>query len=143
MMIFNGPDRAVRAIKVALKAQWIMTHILEPKARTQWQAVSSKDIKLRCVTGIDVGEVTSVKAGIKTASDLVWVGRAPNLAAKLSGVRDREYGTVITADTHKQMMEYCNGRFARRAPDATWHEHTFSFVGLKVDVLCSYSELAP
>ncbi|MGB6659152.1 MAG: hypothetical protein WBE90_08670, partial [Xanthobacteraceae bacterium] len=42
-------------------------------------------------TGIDTSEVLVVRAGIRNNNDLIWVGSAPNVTAKLSALREAPY----------------------------------------------------
>ena len=41
-----------------------------------------------------------MRGGVRDNSDLVWVGRAPNLAAKLSALRVDGYPTWITGTVY-------------------------------------------
>ena len=50
---------------------------------------------------------------MRNDNDLVWVGRAPNVAAKLSGIREGNYPTFITGDVYDKLMadvKVTNGR---------------------------------
>ena len=51
--------------------------------------------------GVDSSELLVVKTGIRTANDLVWVGRAANYAAKLSS--RRAPATHITPEVYDQL----------------------------------------
>jgi adenylate cyclase len=44
---------------------------------------------LEYCAGADSGEAWAVRGGARNNNDLVWVGRAPNLAAKLSALREK------------------------------------------------------
>ena len=54
--------------------------------------------------GIDRSLVYISRAGIRMNNDLIWVGRAPNIAAKLSGVRNG-YSTLITETVYNTMLD--------------------------------------
>ena len=46
--------------------------------------------------GIDASSVQVARAGLRNDNDLIGVGRAPNIAAKLNAVRYESYNTLIT-----------------------------------------------
>jgi hypothetical protein len=41
-----------------------------------------------------------VRAGIRNNNDLIWIGRAPNVAAKLSGLRETDYRSYISGTVY-------------------------------------------
>jgi hypothetical protein len=43
--------------------------------------------------------------GIRNSNDLVWVGRAPNIAAKLSSFREAGFASYITADVFAKLND--------------------------------------
>ena len=46
-----------------------------------------------------------MRAGIRNNNDLIWVGRAPNIAAKLSGIRELGFSSYITADVFTRLND--------------------------------------
>lgn len=60
--------------------------------------------QLKQVVGIDTGELFVTRIGVRKDSDLVWVGRAANYAAKLCSLND-EYSIYITSKVYDSMGE--------------------------------------
>jgi len=54
--------------------------------------------------GIDRSRIYASRAGIRNNNDLIWVGRAPNIAAKLSSFRNG-FHTLITSDVYNVMLD--------------------------------------
>jgi adenylate cyclase len=52
--------------------------------------------------GIDTGEALVVRGGIRNNSDLIAIGAAPNVAAKLSSIRDK-YSIYATEEAYLPM----------------------------------------
>jgi class 3 adenylate cyclase len=46
----------------------------------------------------------AVRTGIRNNNDLVWIGRAPNVAAKLSAIREG-YASIISESVFSAMNE--------------------------------------
>lgn len=97
MAVFIGDSRFDCAARCGLKMSWAFLNVVKPKLETAYP----KDLAgftLAYTTGIDAGPIWAVRGGVRNDSDLVWVGRAPNLGAKLSamktGVRTYITGTV-------------------------------------------------
>lgn len=45
------------------------------------------------------------RAGVRNKNDLIWVGQAANVAAKLSTRRESPYNTCITADVYNYLLD--------------------------------------
>lgn len=111
MGIFVGDNKRNIATKTALQINWLVSQCISPiiKERlkdqtTQW--------KMTHGVGVDVGEALITRAGVRNATgetthnDLISVGRAPNIAAKLSAIRDLGAGSiVVTNDVHSYLKE--------------------------------------
>jgi adenylate cyclase len=94
MGIFIGDDAASRAARVALEIKWVIDNVVQPKVVSQFQSIKSSGWVMRNGTGVDISEALMVRGGVRNNSDLVSVGDAPNIAAKLSEYRS--YRTYIT-----------------------------------------------
>jgi class 3 adenylate cyclase len=94
MAVFMGNHKNTVAARCALKINWAFSKIVKPKILDAYGPKLS-NYTLSYGSGLDVGEVWAIRGGVRNDSDLVWVGRAPNLGAKLSGIRDG-YATHIT-----------------------------------------------
>lgn len=99
MGIFIGDGKETRAGRAALAISgyvkkmrlWVPSDISSLKS-SEWEVNHG--------VGIDVGKALIVRAGIREYADIVSIGRAPNVAAKLSAIRD---GYAIRA-THEAYM---------------------------------------
>jgi len=107
MGIFIGGYKNTNATKAALKINHSFTNILKPKLLAQYPKLEEGGFKLNYGSGIDTGTVLAVRGGVRGSNDLVWVGRGPNIAAKLSNLRDGLFKTYITGDVHKQLNDEC------------------------------------
>jgi len=88
MGIFAGPDRQDRAVRAALKINLAIDHMLDDDVRLKVPALAEAGWHVRSMTGIASGEALLVRAGVRNNSDMISIGIAPNLAAKLSDLRD-------------------------------------------------------
>lgn len=110
MAVFIVNDKNSRAARCALKINWAFSKIVKPKLENAY-AAKLGGYELSYASGIDTGEVWAVRGGVRNNSDLVWVGRAPNLAAKLSGIRDGLNRTWITGGVYDRLE--CASKFSR------------------------------
>lgn len=96
MGVFIGDNKNNKATLCALKMGYVVSEIINPAFSNNLVAPELKKFKMSHCVGIDCSNVTVVKAGIAGSNDLIWVGRAPNLAAKLSEQRYQNYTTYIS-----------------------------------------------
>jgi class 3 adenylate cyclase len=75
----NAATRLIRA-----RVSWAVSQIIKPKFQAKWP-----DLKWTMAhgIGIDTGEAMLVRGGVHGDNDIISVGSAPNVAAKLSEVR--------------------------------------------------------
>ncbi len=73
--------------------------ILNPKVREQYPNLPA-NFSIKQAVGIDTSPLFVARTGIRGANDLVWVGRAANIAAKLCSLREGDYATYITNDVY-------------------------------------------
>lgn len=99
MGIFVGSDRFSAAARAALKINWATSQMVEPAIKAHWKDQTSvQALQIRHTVGIDASKVFAARTGARGNNDIVWVGRAPNYAAKLATWRDPRMPTLITAD---------------------------------------------
>jgi adenylate cyclase len=84
MAIFIGSAKNSNAVTAGLKLNWALDEVINPAIQAKW--ADFKWVMTHGV-GIDSGEAMIVRGGVRGHNDLVSVGRAPNVAAKLSEVR--------------------------------------------------------
>ena len=82
MAIYTGKDKETRAVRTALKINYAVNQIINPAIKERG---ANPRYLVKQVVGIDTSRLFVAKIGIRGATDIVWVGRAANYAAKLSG----------------------------------------------------------
>ena len=98
MAVYTGRRTAERAVRSALKLNYIVQELVNPAVQ---ELTSGTRFAMRQSVGVDTSELMVAKTGIRTANDLVWVGRAANYAAKLSS--RRAPATHITPEVYDQL----------------------------------------
>lgn len=99
MGIFIGARRRNNALEAALHLNWAVTQVINPSLRARLEpqglswAVSHR-------VGIDDGISLIVRGGARDNSDLISIGPAPNIAAKLSGLRGEPGAITVTDRIH-------------------------------------------
>lgn len=101
MGVFIEGNKNTLAAKAALKINHFFSKILRPAFLNYY---SSRSLTLTQTVGVDTSKVMVVRAGIRNNNDLVWVGRAPNVAAKLSAIRDG-YPSYISEAVFNSMLD--------------------------------------
>ena len=96
MGIFIGNSKNTSAATSALMINYAVEKILKPMLEDHFKSLSSSSFQISHCVGIDTGSFLAVKAGLRNANDIVWIGRPPNLAAKLSEIREENYSEYIT-----------------------------------------------
>lgn len=112
MGIFLGNEKNTLAAQCALQINYAFTEVIKPKLEAKYPRIRSGPYELAHCVGVDTGEVIAVRGGVVNNNDLVWVGRAPNVAAKLSALRQSPYHSFITPAVYIGMSD-C----ARYSPD--------------------------
>lgn len=101
MGIFIGDSKCTAAVRCALKINWAVKKIIQPKINSTYKDCS---YVMKHVVGVDISDVLAARAGIRGSNDLVWIGKAPNYAAKLTGLSD-DTPTWITHRVYDLMNE--------------------------------------
>lgn len=99
MGVFVGKSMRNNAVWAAMQLCWLVDEVICPLVKDEtydgrvfWKVTHG--------VGIDCGDVVITRAGVRNTvgdsvhNDLVSIGRAPNVAAKLSALRDRAPITV-------------------------------------------------
>lgn len=103
--VFLGKLKNTSAVKCALQINWMFLDLLKPKFAAQYAILQNGTHGLSHCTGIDTGEVLVVRSGIRNNNDLIWVGGPPNIAAKLSAIRDTPYHSFIAGSVYDQIAD--------------------------------------
>lgn len=94
MGIFIGDDAPNRAARAALELKWVVDNIVQRKIASQFKSIQNSGWVMKSGSGLDIGESMLVRGGVRNNNDLISIGDAPNIAAKLSELR--KYRTYIT-----------------------------------------------
>jgi class 3 adenylate cyclase len=103
MAVYIGDpkSRSTSAVRTALKIRGTVKDIIMPAITSQYP---EQTYVPQHVVGIDTSKLFVARTGVRGANDLVWVGRAANYAAKLSGL-PHEYPTYITEEVYNTLEE--------------------------------------
>ncbi|MGX7952959.1 adenylate/guanylate cyclase domain-containing protein [Tsuneonella sp. HG249] len=126
MGVFIGDSKRSSAVKAALQIQWATRHLIEPEATARFNSVKKNDVKIRQACGIDVGTSRAVRAGIRNNNDLIWIGRPPSFAAKMSDAREYPYCTFISADVYNRLND--ESKFSKGVD--MWEQRSMLFAGV-------------
>lgn len=107
MGVFLGEDRNSAAVRCALNINFAFQEMIRPKLLTKYRTLQTSAYELAHSVGVDTSEVLVVRGGVHRSNDLIWVGRAPNVAAKLSAIRQKPYYTFITPDVYADLDRDC------------------------------------
>jgi adenylate cyclase len=103
MGVLLGTYKNTSAAKCALQINWAFLNLIKPKFEAQYEPFRKGTYKLAHCTGVDTSEVLAVRAGIRNNNDLIWIGSAPNVAAKMSAFRDAPYFSFISGAVYDQL----------------------------------------
>ena len=109
-----------------------MSSIQSPKFEARYESVKDASFSIRHGVGVDTGTVLIVRAGARNANDLVSIGRAPNLAAKLSDLREMGYPSFITASVYNNMND--TAKFGGRENKNMWESRHWTFLKDSISV---------
>jgi adenylate cyclase len=124
MGIFVGVSRFDQAVKTAMQIKWACDNIIQPDIAKRYQSIVNNDWMIRPACGIASGEALIVRGGVRRAdNDLVSVGVAANLAAKLSDIRGATCHVRLGAGTYKDLSDVgrlaSNGKNMWTGPEST------------------------
>ena len=100
MAVYTGGRKDDRAARTALKINFAVQEIINPAIEGEYPA---SGYSVRQVVGIDTSDLFVARTGIRGFNELVWVGRAANYAAKLSGRSGA--ASQITTEVHERLSE--------------------------------------
>lgn len=122
MGVFISKTQRNDAVSCALEINYAVKNIVQTELAKKWQT----DFKIRHVVGIDTSTVRAARTGVRGDNDLVWIGNAPNLAAKLTSL-SADYPTWITKRVHDYLEDKqklgSNGENIWRKWQWTQHNH--------------------
>lgn len=123
MGIFRGETPNTSAVNCARKIDWMVEKVLNPKADVAFPSIGNNKLAISHCIGIDTSEAWAVRSGIGNSNDLIWIGRAPEFAAQLSGIRKHPYSVYISRTCFARL-----GDSAKEAGAANiWYEKKIKF----------------
>jgi adenylate cyclase len=120
MGVFFKGAKNTAAAEAALKINYFFKKILQP-AFTEFYA--ARTLSLSQGVGVDTSRAMVVRTGIRNNNDLVWIGRAPNVAAKLSAIREYGYSSYISESVFNAMLD--SSKFGGGDNRLMWEERTW------------------
>ena len=126
MGVFIGSTKNTSAAKCALKINYAFLKIIKPKLEAKYPSLATGSYKLAHCVGVDTSEVLVIRGGVRNNNDLVWVGRAPNVAAKLSALRESPYYSFVTKEVYDQMHE--SAKYGGNPKKLMWEARTWKGV---------------
>lgn len=125
MGVFIGGQKNTNATLCAREIDYTVEKIIGPKAKEHFKSIRENAISIRHAVGIDTGLSRAVRAGIRANNDLIWIGRPPSYAAKLSDIRAYPYAVYISAASYKMLADK-----AKFIDDLNiWEKAAFTFAG--------------
>jgi adenylate cyclase len=141
MGAFMGDSKNTSAVQCSFAIAYAVTQLIRPKFEAKYDTVKNASFKIHHATGIDQGTVFLVRGGIYGNNELISIGRAPNLAAKLSDLREDSYTSFVT----KSVYDKTNASTKKRldGPTEIWESRTWSYVGESISIYRSAYWRAP
>lgn len=117
MGVFVGDWKNSNAAKCGIKIKYAVSELLEPKIRKKYPTLS-KNWTLRHCVGAASGQVLVVRGGVRGSNDLVFIGPAPNIAAKLSEIRNHPYVSYITSQVYGRLNK--EAKYSKKDGSNMW-----------------------
>ncbi len=129
--VFYGDGKNSAAAKCALQIKYVVKEIIKPKFEAQYTTVKDASFTINHGVGVDTGTVLAVRGGVRGSNDLIWIERAPNLAAKLSDQRESPYQSIITARVYNSLND--KSKYGGDKKNM-WEQRSWSFLGDNITV---------
>lgn len=99
MAVYLGDSKNSNAAATALRINWAVQQVIQPALDVQYP---KSGFVLRQKVGVDASSVMVARTGVRGNNDLVWVGTAANIAAKLAA-RGTTYSSYITETVYSRL----------------------------------------
>lgn len=130
MGVFHGDYKNSSAAKCALQINYIVINAIRAKFEAKYESVRDASFRVRHGVGIDSGTVLAVRGGVRGSNDIIWIERAPNLAAKLSDLRETNNPSFITSKVYNSLSDetkFSNGK-------NMWEPRRWTFLDQSISV---------
>lgn len=128
--VFIGGSKNTNAGMCALKMKYAVKEIIKPLVTKHFESLQKDGFEISHCVGVDTSQILAVRAGQRGSNDLIWVGRAPNLAAKLSEIRQGKYTSFITSDVYDRLR----ADIKKTDGKDMWEKTTYEFLGDTISV---------
>ncbi len=135
MGVFYGGSKNSNAAKCALQINYAVCRIIRPKFEENYQSVKDASFNITHGVGVDTGSVLAVRCGVRGSNDIIWIERAPNLAAKLSNLREDSCKTFITSRVYKMLHD--SSKYGGDTNANMWQEKRWKFLEEVMNIYCS------
>jgi len=132
MGIFLGGTKNTNAATCALKMNYVTLKIIQPKVKDYFTSLRETDFSISHCVGIDTSTVLAVRAGRRGSNDLVWIGRAPNLAAKLGDIRYKNYHSYISEDVFSMIKD--SAKYRSTDKKLMWEQQSIPYIDEKTTI---------
>lgn len=130
MGVFYGTSKNSDAAKCALQIKYVVQNVIKTKFDNKYETVRNASFSINYGIGLDTGTVFAVRGGVRGANDIIWIERAPNLAAKLSDLRETPFQTFIT----KRVYDMLNDGSKYSGDKNMWEQRTWTFLNEAISV---------
>jgi uridylate cyclase len=132
MAIFVGDSKNSTAAKCGLQIAHVVQKIVRPAVESRLPSIRSKGYQLEHCVGIASGKALVVRGGVRGSNDLVSIGRAPNIAAKLSEVRMSPHRTYLTEGVFNMLN--ADSKYGGSPRSLMWETRTREVGGERMSV---------
>jgi class 3 adenylate cyclase len=135
MGIFIGNNKNDSAATSALMINYAVKEILKPMLEGHFKSLNRSSFQISHCVGIDTGSFLAVKAGLRNANDIVWIGRPPNLAAKLSEIREGNYSEYITSEVFQGLSNSL--KYGGEKSELMWDQRSYKYLDEEITIYSS------
>lgn len=132
MGAFMGGTKNTSAVQCSFAIAYAVTQLIRPNFERKYESVRGASFEIHHATGIDQGTVFLVRGGIYGSNELISIGRAPNLAAKLSDLREGSYSTYVTKSVYDKMMSSAKRRL--NGASDIWEQRSWNYCGESISI---------
>lgn len=129
MGVFIGDSRNSNAARCALHINYTVKKILRTIVKNYFESIKSTGFNIDHGVGVDTSDIIAVRGGVRGSNDLIWIGRAPNFAAKLSEIREQTYKSFISEAVFNRLNE--NSKYGGENNKVMWERRAFEWLGKK------------
>lgn len=124
--VFYGKSKNSDSAICALQINYVVNQIIKPTFEAKYTSVKEASFSIGHGVGVDTGTVLAVRGGVRGSNDLIWIERAPNLAAKLSDLRESPLHSFITASVYNRLND--KSKLGGKEEKIMWQARTWKFL---------------